>query len=489
MNFGPKRGHIMFIFERFFRDFGLLMIYLVMYLLVRDVQILYDNIALAVIAFFMPVKRLIEYLSTYYMIDSEKLQIKSGLLKKQVQEIPLANITAVDFAQPLILQAAKVYVINVENAGSLGDAENGNVKMVLGSEDAVTVKRLLLAKHESYDVQVETPESMATYKASLKDILLMGFLQVRLLGILLQAMAIIGAGAGFIAGLIESSKGTGAERFILFVLDNLGPVLVIYAAVAFVLISFVIGTLVSFIKYYGFRITDRGNSLFVEYGFFTKKTHTVMKEKISGVVYVQSIFMRILKKGSLSVFAAGYGAIGEEAQEETVLIYPVTGEEKMYSFLEAVLPGMTEEPVYEKAPGKALPYYFLCVRFILSMILMAVSLCIPGGFVIIKQCALLAAGLILIATVVSVILESRNSAVSPMTKMIVMRNGGFRRATTLLVRDKIEFAEDIASTRKRHKIGAATLKVGVLAPNQCSSCKVRNMKLEVVDAVKGRLLY
>ena len=37
MTFGPKRGHIMFIFERLFRDFGLLIVYLLLYLIIRDV--------------------------------------------------------------------------------------------------------------------------------------------------------------------------------------------------------------------------------------------------------------------------------------------------------------------------------------------------------------------------------------------------------------------------------------------------------------------
>lgn len=489
MTFGPKRGHIMFIFEKFFRDFGLLLVYLLMYFIIGDVQILYENAMLAVIALLMPVKRLIEYLTTYYTIDSEKLTVKSGLIKKQLQEIPLANITAVDFTQPLILQIAKVYCIHVENASSLGNVDEGSVKIVLGAEDAVTVKKLLLAKHESYDIQVETPEAMATYRATAGDILLMGFMQVNFGGILIRGLAFLGVASGFLAGVIERSKGTAAERIIMTVLDNFGPLIIVEAIAGFVVICFTIGALFSFIKFYGFRITDRGNSLFVEYGLFTKKNHTVMKEKISGIVYNQSILMRILKRGTLSVFAAGYGAMDEESNEETVMLYPVMAEAEMYGFLDAVLPGFAEKPAYEKAAKGALPYYFLCERFIVAVVLTAGSLLIPAEFVIIRQCAVLIAALLMVLAVISVIMESMNAAVSPATEMIVMRNGGFRRKTTLLVRSKVEFAEDIASERKRRRIGAATLKVGILAPNQYSTCKVRNMKIEVIDAVRSGLLY
>ena len=489
MTFGPKRGHVMFIFERFFRDFGLLLIYLLIYLVVGDKQILMENSFLAVIAVIMPIKRFAEYLTTYYSIDHEKLIIKSGIISKKIQEIPLANITAVDFAQPLVLQLAKVYSINVENASSLGSVEEGSVKIVLGAADAVTVKKLLLAKHETYDVQVETPEELATYRAGVGDIILMGFFQVRIVALLIQALAYIGAGAGLLAGIIGQAKGTAVERFVVNYLDNFGLVLLVWSVLSVFVFCLTIGALISFIKFYGFRITDRGNSLFVEYGLFTKKTHTIMKEKISGLVFEQSVIMRLIKRGSLSVIAAGYGAATEESSEEAVLIYPLISESKLFGFLESVLPGFAEEPVYEKSPSKALPYFFLCVRFILAVVLMAGALLIPAEFVIIKQIAVAVAAFLMFMAIASVILESRNAAVSPATKMIAVRHGGFRRITTLLVRNKIEFAEDVASNMKRRKLGVVNLKVGVLAPNQYSICRVRNIKSEVVGAVKAGLLY
>ena len=489
MSFGPKRGHVMFIFERFFRDFGLLIVYLLLYLVIRDVQILLDNIALAVLAFFLPVTRTVKYLTTYYTIDREKLLIKSGLLNKKTQEIPLANITAVDFTQPMILQIAKVYCIHVENASSLGDVEKGTVKIVLGEEDAVLVKRLLLAKHESYDIQVETPESLATYKASLKEVVLMGLLQVKVLVLLIQMAAFLGAGAGILASVIEKSDGEFVEELVIMLLDNLGVMLVIYIVIALYLVSLVIGALMSIIKFYGFRITDRGNSLFVEYGLFTKNTHTIMKEKISGIYYRQSILMRIIKRGTLEVFAAGYGGMDEGDREEAVMLYPVIPESKVYGFLENILPGFAEEPEYETAPGNSLPYYFICGRFIAAVVVLAGTLMIPEEFVIIRQCVIAVAVLLVLLAVASVVLEYRNAAVSAATKMIVLRNGGFTRNTFMLVRDKIEYAEDRASNRKRRRIGVSSITVGVLAPNQYSSHKVRNMKLEVFDAVKGRLMY
>ena len=120
---------------------------------------------------------------------------------------------------------------------------------------------------------------------------------------------------------------------------------------------------------------------------------------------------------------------------------------------------------------------------------MAAALMIPGSFVIIKQCAIVVAALLIILAVVSVLMEAGNSAVSADTKMVVLRNGGFTRHTYLLVRDKIEYAEDTGSNRKRRRIGVSNINVGVLAANQFSSHKVRNMKMEVLEAVKGRLLY
>ena len=89
--------------------------------------------------------------------------------------------------------------------------------------------------------------------------------------------------------------------------------------------------ILTMIKYYGFRITNRENSIFIEYGLLNKKTYTLIKEKISGVSYNQSILMRIFKRGTLEVFAVGYGS-NEEDSQEVAILYPIIKKDRLEFF-------------------------------------------------------------------------------------------------------------------------------------------------------------
>lgn len=93
MEFGPKRGHPIFIVENFFKDFSLLLIAVVIGLIQGDMRVLYENIGVLVVVLLGPIQRIVQYFTTYYTVDSEKLTVKSGLFKKNQLELPLSTIT------------------------------------------------------------------------------------------------------------------------------------------------------------------------------------------------------------------------------------------------------------------------------------------------------------------------------------------------------------------------------------------------------------
>lgn len=98
MKFGPKRGHALYIFDHFFKDFGLMVITIIVALLSGDMVAVFQNAPVLVIVLFGPIARVVSYLCTYYSIDNEKLFIESGWLTKKKLEIPVATIITVDFS-------------------------------------------------------------------------------------------------------------------------------------------------------------------------------------------------------------------------------------------------------------------------------------------------------------------------------------------------------------------------------------------------------
>ena len=178
----------------------------------------------------------------------------------------------------------------------------------------------------------------------------------------------------------------------------------------------------SVVKYYNFRITNREDSIHIQYGLFTRKSHTLMKEKISGAKFQQSAIMRIMKKGTLQIFVTGYGGLDENNQEETVLLYPIVEEKKIYQFLNWLMPGEVTEPEYEAAPARGLPYFFICARFTFAVILLAACSVASVGSVIGVWLIGIAAIILLLVTG-SVFMEYKTSAVATGESAVTMRYG------------------------------------------------------------------
>lgn len=503
MTFGPKRAHVMFIFERFINDFGLFVLALIIFLFVRDIQIILDNLFVVVIALFGPISRLIKYFFTRYTIDNERLLVELGWLKKEKLEIPLATISSVDMTQNLLFQLTHVYALQVENAGSIGNAGDGSVKLILGKDDAEHAKQLLLAKKMNTAVNYETPDPSAVsdvtadtlmqeekgqiMRASVGEVLTMCVFQIKWIVVALQMVAYISLLGTYLDQYIFSGERNSTEMLVDFAM-GFAPVMIIGAVLGVYLISVIISTALGFIKYYNFRITNKEDSMKIEYGLFTRKSHTLMKEKISGVTYQQSLFMRAMKKGTLQIFVTGYGGLDEDNQEETVLLYPIVAEDKIYPFINWILPEQVQVPEYDRAPARGLPYFFLCGRFVCSVILVAGCIIVPGESVM-HMWLIGTAVLILMLTAGSVIMEYKTSAIAADNSMVTMNYGGYRKHIVMIKRDKLEYVEDSASEIKRKKQNLSTIKVGVLAPAGMSEHSVRNMDISAFDDVKEKLIY
>ena len=512
MTFGPKRAHVMFIFENFIKDFGIFLIALIAFLFIRDIQILLDNVFIVVLALFGPISRLIRYIFTRYTIDDERLLVESGWLKKEKLEIPLATISSVDMTQNLLFQLTHVYALQVENAGSIGGDSDGSVKLILGKEDADLAKRLLLAKKMGMSaveaaeagtsdelvtdnaaeadvsgVTLPQEEPGQTMRASIGEVLTMSVFQINWAVIAVQMIAYVSLLGSFLDQYIFGSEQSSTEMLVDFAM-GFAPVMIVGMILGAYLVSVLISTVASVVKYYNFRITNKEDSLRIEYGLFTRKSHTLMKEKISGIKFQQSMIMRVMKKGTLQIFVTGYGGLDDNKQEETVLLYPIVEEKKIYPFINWILPEQVEVPEYKKAPQRSLPYFYICFRFIFALILGAGLLAVPAGTTF-NLAAAMAGAIIILLAMGSVLMEYKTSAVAAGDTMVAMSYGGYRKHIVMIKRDKMEYVEDSASQLKRRKKNLSTLTVGVLAPTGMSSHSVRNMDVSVFNNVKEKLIY
>lgn len=484
MKFGPSKGHPVFIFENFIKDFGLLLILLPFSLFVGTEKL--DNyISLFAIGLFSPIKRCIKYFSTYYSIDEYKMSVQTGVFTKKKIEIPLEAITTVDFAQNILHQIFDVYRLKIDNASQTNDfGKTAEISITLGKEQALLVKKLLMSKkNTNEDTVAETGNNDAsksfTIKSKMQDFILLGLFQSKLAYII----GILPVVFGIFSFIVSKITGeTDIEKFLDNIEGSFLPPFIILSVLSIYVIGSVSSTILTIIKYYNFRITDRGNSLYIEFGLFTKKTYTLMKEKISGIEVKQSLLMRVFGFATADVFVIGYGDSSEEEGQELAMLYPIFKLNKFENMLLKILPEILLKGTYKKPQKKAFRYFFICPRFIFSVVLL-IGTCFSKTWYIIA----IAAILVLLAGI-SVILEYKNTGLLANTNTVSFSGGGFKRHIKYIKTEKIESITEYGFTRKRKK-GITSISLGFLSPLRVSDAKVKNVSFEDFRAITSVLKF
>ncbi len=491
MKFGPTRGNPLMIFEHFVKDFALL-IGVGLLTLWKGPGILLDNTFLIAVAFISPFAVLVKYLTTRYSIDDEKMIIDSGFFVKKTMEIPLKSITTVDLSQNLLFQFFKVYKIKADNASQTNDsAKKAEVVLVLKKDLALYVKNLLESKKDVHPEKEEMlPEEQGKapcLTCPVSDFLLLGVLQAKLLYIFTMISAVSGGFAYIFSLLFGDVDLTVLGEKLIKVIS---PAV---AVIAFLLTAYILGVissaLLTAIRYYNFSVTNRKDSILLEFGLFTKKSYTLAKEKISGVTLKQSLLMRMFGYYTIDVFIIGYGDSGADNKQELSLLYPLAKLEQVDDILAQLLPEMTFGRNYHKPASESLRYFFFCGRMIFGIAVFLGTLIFAlMGKTMIPFAVLLGSGFAVLAlTVVSVYLEYRITGIYANREVVSVCRGIFTKQMTFVKTEKIESVSGHSTVWKEKK-GITTIKLGFLAPLRVANISARNMSLPEYEEVR-EVLY
>lgn len=487
MTFGPKRGHPLFIFESFFKDFGPLALALLIGFFAGDMSVIYENVYLMAVVLLGPVGRMVQYLCTRYTVDTERLLVESGWLKKRRLEIPLSTITTVDLSQNLLHQVFGACRLNVDNAGNMAGAKT-RVSMTFGREDALAVRELLMAGRKGLDgfnlaeAAAETEEAvhrMVCVKG--RDLLLMGALKSK--GVFLAELIGLVSAIGLSGRFYEM---LGQETGLLIHRFGLLPLALTALAAGFVLAALcgMIGTL---IRYYGFRVLDNGQAIKIEYGLLTKKRYTIQKNRISGFSYSQPLLMRLFHTGTLQLFAIGYGGAGDEEAREEPMLFPLIKEERVRPVISEILPEMGETKDYYRPSKGSLRYFFYGLGFAAALAAWGACVWFSVREPVCRD--LWALGLLLPAySVCGRILEYRHNAMYAGERNFSMRNGGFQTHTVFVKTSHMENVEAGASRWKERK-GIVSVKAGYIAPLSSAHMRIKNLPRAAFEEARDRLVY
>ncbi len=470
MEFKHRRGHFLIIFEKI-SEIPLLLISIIFSAFLLDK---FDTQALIPVVFILlsPILKLVNYFSTYYTLTDEHLIVESGVFNKKRTELPFATITTVDLSQNILYQIFGVYKIKVDNASQTNELANqSKINLTLNTEEAIEFKKIITGNNtETANDQNE----LGAIKGEIRDFIKLGLLQSKA-AYVMSIIAIIGSLTSFIIPFI---KGKVEDALIVAMLIAL--IIIIY------LIAVVMSIAKAVIKYYAFSVWADEDTLKVQYGLLNKKSFSLQKSKINGIILKQSFLMRVFKLYSAEVIVIGYGDKSEEGGTEQAIIFPIAKKEKIKEIVNIVLPEYSLDYDLCKPERKAIRYFFFNPLFIFA------AICVISAVttaILITNYIVMALALVFLAfSVAHAIQKYINAGISVGESNVVLSAGAFSKRVAIVKTKSIESITASGSIFKRRK-GFVSIRLGFVAPLRVSNISSLNLPAEQFDLLEGVLKY
>lgn len=272
--------------------------------------------------------------TTRYEVVADRLEIRTGLLRRSQRTIPLERVRGVDVTSTLLHRLLGVAVVRIEAAaGSAGSSEDGKLDAVAAGE-ADRLRRVLLhrravltgrtvppaagaaeqeaarsADHGGQSAEASEDEAV-THFTMPASWYLYGALS---LGYLLTPFAVLAT----LFGMVQQTAGELATDYAIdwLATSERGFLLVSVAVSAGVLVLLMpVFAVVSYaITHWGFTLRERDGSLVAERGLFTRRSVTLEKRRIRGYELLDSPLERARRAVRLRAIVTGLGDTANRA--------------------------------------------------------------------------------------------------------------------------------------------------------------------------------
>ena len=258
----------------------------------------------------------------------------------------------------------------------------------------------------------------------------------------------------------QSFPGTWGQYFLYAFLITVGAMLL------FSVFS-LIGCLIhSFVGYYKFKITKRGNDIQISYGLLEKHTNTFSYDRIKAVKITQGIVQRMLGFASIQLEVIGYtvNSGDDDKNAELGVLVPFCKYDEIGEILGKVLP----DYVPDKKQTKSISYFSFISWFalILGIITGVVALQatllmlifnVSSSVMIAVAFAVVGVGAVILAIkALSAALGYQNNGLAISNSKITAYYGGFTKNVTVFMSKNLIAAENV-TTPLRQKAGITSL--------------------------------
>jgi putative membrane protein len=278
-----------------------------------------------------------------FEVTEDTFDIRSGVLHKQVREIPLKRIQNVDVRRNIIHRMLGIAEVNLETAG--GKSTEASLKYV-DFHMAKDIQKKVRKLKQGLEEHEEEKEAEPLFEITEKELGILSLTSIS--GTAVAAVF----GAFTLMGVFSQQidQAVNLTAFIVFGIIGSISVIGLYLASA----------ATNFSKYYDFKLYQRGDSLEYERGLVNRSEGSIPLEKIQTASIEENPLQRIIGYATLKVETAGYGPGNQENTGAEVAV-PLAEKQRVLNLSEQVMShgGFDIQSISSKAPRRYLGRYII----------------------------------------------------------------------------------------------------------------------------------
>jgi putative membrane protein len=309
------------------------------------------------------------WLTTRWSVGPETIRLRTGLLSRKEVDIPIGRVQAIDIVQGPIQRLFGVRGVHVQTAG--GSREGEITLPAVADADVELLRAALRRRRAGPGPEPTEPAAPLAERRLSRRRLLLAALTAGQVGVILPVLAAVPQLLQEVFGGDLRSAGREGMRIV-----PSSPPEWILAAVALLLLAWLLSTAGAVIAFAGFTIARDEDRLRIRRGLLAHREATVPIARVQAVRVVEGTLRQPFGLVAVRAEVAGYAK--EPAAAQT--LFPLLRREEVEPFLAAILPGLADRvDGLEGAPRRALRRYILPLTAFWLAAGAAASLLVPGA--------------------------------------------------------------------------------------------------------------
>jgi putative membrane protein len=281
---------------------------------------------------------LYEVATLRYRVVGAQLEIRSGVFTRTSRFIEAARVQNTEVLQPLTSKLLGLVELKVETAS--GQKAEGHLRGLTPADAQALIDALHVARGQDAPALAPVSTEGAPQGEVLSEMRLGDLLRY---GATATGLGVLAVVMGAINELMEAFHKVVVPWVVAhsesLARPGLGWVSALLAIVAGLLAIWLVNVVLAVVRFHGFRLVDTGRHFRAAGGLLTRRQVTVRRERIQLVVFDEPLLRRAFGFGSVEVETAGVRSGGEPAERAELLV-PVVPTAHMEALVERLIPGL-----------------------------------------------------------------------------------------------------------------------------------------------------